>query len=584
LGQPRKCLKFQDLALAYINELNIWHDTENDSQGTSTMEMEMRRRLYWALYINDRWVATTLALPCKIIEPYTSCKLPLYEDDELWAETQNLSTEGETETPHKHQSKQMIAFAQSIKLARLVGDINRQFYSPTTRGPCSAAVFASLDAALTHWLLNLSPFMQYEKPTDDTPPSPVSRLFHMLYYTVQILLHRPNQSLSPQLNPSQQMSLNICSSATKSITHIGEEMIRHNQTAYLFNAFVFSVTTGCSVHLEALFAGSSQNSVAAKINLRRSLRVLGECSRSFMSSENLEIFVSRLLERCEVSLDEENDNEDQASHTSHASADRRLSIKRTLENAPDNRQVKRSSVHLEPNPEFKQMAARRVSQPMSSDALHHMPFGQVMIDSTHPDAATAVSSTGWPADPNSQQLFTEMDLEALLGTPATGSAQSFSPTWSTSTTNMESLMASAAPVTTMSESMTALLEDTSSFFDMLDAQKSLPPTAVPIVTTTSPDAITNFLWNGPRPESLNSLSSSPTSSSGPHSPVSPTLSSCSIVNVSAGHTHPLQGFSKPDHPLQQQPQLQQQQQPPQQEPAFSLYDFAVPRDFLSGAI
>ncbi|KAI9290037.1 fungal-specific transcription factor domain-containing protein [Umbelopsis sp. AD052] len=585
LGQPRKCLKFQDLALAYINELNIWHDTENDSQTSSQMDMEMRRRLYWALYINDRWVATTLALPCKIIEPYTSCKLPMCEDDELWAETQNLNseTDAEQEPLHDHQSNQMMAFAQTIKLARLVGDINRQFYSPTSRGPCSAAVFASMDASLTHWLLNLPRFMQYEKPTDDTPPSPVSRLFHMLYYTVQILLHRPNQSLSAQLNPSQQMSLNICSSATKSITHIGEEMIRYNQTAYLFNTFVFSVTTGCSVHLEALFAGSSQNSVAAKINLRRSLRVLGECSRSFMSSENLEIFVSRLLERCEVSLDEENDGEEPPAHV--AAGDRRLSIKRPMEDPPNHRQPKRSSVHLEANPEFKQMAARRYSHPISADPLQQIPFGHVMVDPTSPDAATVVSaSSGWPADPNAQQLFTEMDLEALLGTPGTPSMTSFSPTWSASA-NMETLMATAAPVTTMSQSMTALLEDTSSFFDMLDAQKSLPPTAMPVMTTTTtPDALHNFLWNGPGPESLNSLSSSPTSSSGPHSPVSPTLSTFSAMN--AQQANAFQGYSKPELllPQQTQHQQQQQQQQQQQEPTFNLYDFAVPRDFLSGAI
>lgn len=562
LGQPRKCLKFQDLALAYINELNIWHDTENDSQGISTLEMEMRRRLYWALYINDRWVATTLALPCKIIEPYTSCKLPVREDDELWAQTNGTTSE--------EQSTQMIAFAQSIKLARLVGDINRQFYSPSTRGPCSAAAFAAMDASLTHWLLNLPTFMQYEKPSDDTPPLPVSRLFHMLYYTVQILLHRPNQSLSAQLNSSQQMSLNICSSATKSITHIGEEMIRYNQTAYLFNAFVFSVTTGCSVHLEALFAGSSQNMVAAKLNLRRSLRVLGECSRSFMSSENLEIFVSRLLERCEVSLDEETDSDEQSTHLSHAAAGRRLSIKRALDEPSDGRQLKRSSVHLEANPEFKQMAARRYSHTASvSNAFDQspLPFGQVMIDST----ANGTVSNGWPADPNSEQLFCDIDLEALLGGATTGVAgmTSFSPAFANTPTTIESLMSTSAPVTTMSQSMTALLENTASVFDMLDAQKHLPPTSMPDTSSTTSDAITSFLWNAPGPESLTSLSSSPTLSLESHSPVSPTLSSFSSANaVAQAANSSLQHLNKPD----------------QQDPSFNLYDFSVARDFLSGAI
>ncbi|CAM0140553.1 hypothetical protein VKS41_006571 [Umbelopsis sp. WA50703] len=558
LGQPRKCLKFQDLALAYINELNMWHDTENDTQGPQ-QEMEMRRRLYWALYINDRWVATTLALPCKIIEPYTSCKLPILEDDELWA-TEYPSPDSIQAGESK--STQMASFAQSIKLARLVGDINRQFYSPNTRGPCSAAAFAAMDASLTHWLLNLPTFIQYEKPTDDTPPSPVSRLFHMLYYTVQILLHRPNQSLSSQLNPSQQMSLNICSSATKSITHIGEEMIRHNHTAYLFNAFVFSVTTGCSVCLEALFAGSSQNTVAAKINLRRSLRVLGECSRSFMSSENLEIFVSRLLERCEVSLDEETDNEDQTHQLANA-AGRRLSIKRSLEEANDGRQPKRSSVHLEANPDFKQMAARRYSHPATVSSAYEqpIPFQQVMVDPT-------VQSSSWPAEPNPQQhLLVDMDLEALLaGTSGVNNMTSFSPAWAEATT-MASLMPTAAPVTTMSQSMTALLESTSSFFDMLDAQKSLPPTSMPVTTSTPNDAITNFLWNGHGSESLTSLSSSPTSSSGPHSPVSPTLSSFSAATSYTKSS--LQNHNKA---------------PEQHDPPFNLYDFAVPRDFLSGAI
>lgn len=554
------------MALAYINELNIWHDTENDSQGVSTLEMEMRRRLYWALYINDRWVATTLALPCKIIEPYTTCKLPVREDDDLWAETNG--------TPESdNSSTQMIAFAQTIKLARLVGDINRQFYSPNTRGPCSAAAFAAMDASLTHWLLNLPTFMQYEKPSDDTPPSPVSRLFHMLYYTVQILLHRPNQSLSAQLNSSQQMSLNICSSATKSITHIGEEMIRYNQTAYLFNAFVFSVTTGCSVHLEALFAGSSQNTVVAKTNLRRSLRVLGECSRSFMSSENLEIFVSRLLERCEVSLDEENDNEEHSAHLSNA-AGRRLSIKRSMDEIADSRQPKRSSVHLEANPEFKQMAARRYSHPVSiSNAFEPaLPFG--MVEPTATNGAITAASTGWPADPNAQQLFCDMDLDALLNGATTGVAgmTAFSPAWTNTptTTAFENLMSTSAPVTTMSESMTALLENTTSFFDMLDAQKSLPPTSIPVSSSSAaPDALTNFLWNGSGPESLTSLSSSPTSSSGPHSPVSPTLSTfSSVAHVPISQSPSQHGFHKPD----------------QHDPSFNLYDFAVPRDFLSGAI
>lgn len=248
----------------------------------------MRRRALWVSYVVDQWLAVCTGE--RHMSAYTNwtCKFPKLEDGQLYAIDVLQSSLLFEQQHHNEQltvesALQVAAFSEMIKLARIVGSAHEElYYAKRTMEP------AALEKSLTEWLLNLPHYLEFDKATEERPPSPIVRVFHMLYYTAKIMLRQ---------SPREEWTASICTAAANTIVHIAEEMVRHNQTRYLYNVFGLSLTLATSVHL----GNARCSSLPA---LGKSVRVLRETNSTLLGPVEFERL---LIDRCGLVLEEEED-------------------------------------------------------------------------------------------------------------------------------------------------------------------------------------------------------------------------------------------------------------------------------------
>jgi hypothetical protein len=209
---------------------------------------------------------------------------------------------------------QITAFAEMIKLACIVDDMHN-FYAPSPSKAQNWHHQQVIVARLTHWLVHLPSYLEYGKPKVDSAPSPIARMYHMLYYTVQIMLYQPylqqhQQHMDPMTTKSTSapdivMARSICTNAANTIVHISEQMIQHNQHMYLHNTFMISLTLASSVHLEnAMNSDQTPHNISSLLNLGKSFDVLKNGNGSMLSPMELDQLLHRfLLDHCGIRLD-----------------------------------------------------------------------------------------------------------------------------------------------------------------------------------------------------------------------------------------------------------------------------------------
>lgn len=242
IGDMHDCQVYRGCLAHLVNDLKLYRDPDF---GLGIVEMELRRRAFWVAYVIDQWVAC-----CFSAEPFLrqdtrwDCRWPQFEDNQLQAIDSNKLQRQQGPLPMKY-ALQVTAFSEMIKLTHIVA---QHFTMPANL----------LTPMLTNWFLNLPAYLEYNKPADDAPPSPQSRMYHLLYYTVQIILNRNTDTFG------------VCMTAANTIIHMAEQMLHQSQHRYLYNTFALSVTLAASVHLD----NAMHRNASARIQLDKSIRTL----------------------------------------------------------------------------------------------------------------------------------------------------------------------------------------------------------------------------------------------------------------------------------------------------------------------
>ncbi|KAI7264028.1 hypothetical protein KC335_g9507 [Hortaea werneckii] len=184
-------------------------------------EKRLRKRLAWALYMQDKWSALMHGRPSHINAADWSVRDPAVEDfDENippFSESASLESEDETET-----AKGRTIFMQMIQLTRLLSDICDVFYSQTAKQEFArAGRFATqlvlnrakpVQLRLKEWFAKLPPECKMDNYTPGTLSA--TGYLHLGYFATEISIHRRIvQSLDPSL--SDPYMLYICRSAAK---------------------------------------------------------------------------------------------------------------------------------------------------------------------------------------------------------------------------------------------------------------------------------------------------------------------------------------------------------------------------------
>ncbi|GAN04092.1 hypothetical protein MAM1_0054d03551 [Mucor ambiguus] len=285
-GDMQNCHTLRHYLSVIIHQLKLDYESSNDKQ--DIYQTEMKRRAFWVSFVIDQWLASCTN-GNTLISKQHNVKYPQLEDNQLFA----LSSSS-LHQHHAHISYlsvesalQINSFTEMIRLVHIVSDI--------CDGVKSQSV---LESNLTGWLLQLPSYLDYGKLNEDASPSPIAKMYRILYYTVQIML---NKTRRHQL---QGLSNSICTTAANTLVHISEQMLEQGQEKYLHNIFFLSLTLATSIHLDNTISNSKDNNAPDKINLCKSISLIKETNCSLLARADFERLLDHfLVDRCQIVLD-----------------------------------------------------------------------------------------------------------------------------------------------------------------------------------------------------------------------------------------------------------------------------------------
>ncbi|OZJ02651.1 hypothetical protein BZG36_04409 [Bifiguratus adelaidae] len=243
-------------------------------------EVELRRRIWYACYVIDRWMCTQMGRPLTILDRDNDVDLPsAYE----------IEPEDETDTmgPVDHPPKGLPVyenFIQLIKLSDILGRVLKGIYAPKVKNTSSNLAVQSLvqvfNYQLVQWRTNLPEELRYEPERFQREGREMSRFagpLQMCFYTVLLLLHRPFMTPSQDF-PSTvtTQAISIATNAASSIIEIAEAPESKDFACYSWTIVIYTILQAGLVHLHnAALAGQPPHlKELAWINLKRTLACL----------------------------------------------------------------------------------------------------------------------------------------------------------------------------------------------------------------------------------------------------------------------------------------------------------------------
>ncbi|GES75283.1 fungal-specific transcription factor domain-containing protein [Rhizophagus clarus] len=256
-------------------------------------QSEVRRRVWWACVIFDRFASAGLGRPLAINEADCDVNYPVAGkipgDD---AET----IEG---------------WVELIKCNLILGRILNHVYGIKSKSSSSQnnveSVLISLDNELNEWRDNLPKKFQFDSSTimQTGDVSANRKVFtHLLYYTQQILLHRPHiRGPKSKAPPSSIPSLTICTMAANNITHVLYRGMKDGSLILSGIYTVYSFLTAASMHIINALSGDDRFREVAKHGLRMTLKCLDYMTEYWHISDKLSYLIRDLLKSRNIELE-----------------------------------------------------------------------------------------------------------------------------------------------------------------------------------------------------------------------------------------------------------------------------------------
>ncbi|KAG0078198.1 Transcriptional activator of fatty acid utilization [Linnemannia elongata] len=275
----------------------IAHDIglhRQDFQGNEPIEAEIRKRVWWAVYIADRLGAGILGRPLNIRDKEYNVEMP--SDDWISA----VGGDDAVEYPFEPERIVSIRLLWTVKLFMQMGkvldtmhcieaEINGAFLADISK-----TQLPQLHNSLTSWFLSLPNELMYTpytmSPNSNHPPSPPTALMHMFYYTTLTMLHRP------YLRPVNSAAIdsnflvssrNICTAAATNVCHIADSLMLHGQlrdTCYYGMGCLLAAGT---VHVHNAITPTPSNRETTRAGLSKTVKAAHELVKTFPVAESL---------------------------------------------------------------------------------------------------------------------------------------------------------------------------------------------------------------------------------------------------------------------------------------------------------
>ncbi|KAI8078132.1 fungal-specific transcription factor domain-containing protein [Gilbertella persicaria] len=279
-GDMQQCHSLRHYLATMVHKLNLGYESTNRSQDMHLTEM--KRRAFWTSFVLDQWLASCTDTKSLII--HGDCKYPQLEESQLSIlYSQQQQQQAELSLPDTLESAfQINSFKEMIRLAHIVGDIAYGHQS-------------QLESNLTEWLLQLPSYLDFNS-TQLNKPSPITKIYRILYYTAQIMMSHKQQRQNI-------LSSSICTTAANTIIHISEHMVASGQKAYLSNVFFLSLTLATSIHLDNTLMNGKEHG-PDKVNLIKSISLIKDLNSTCLSRFEFDQLLDHfLLDRCDIRLE-----------------------------------------------------------------------------------------------------------------------------------------------------------------------------------------------------------------------------------------------------------------------------------------
>ncbi|KAF9584619.1 hypothetical protein BGW38_005828 [Lunasporangiospora selenospora] len=265
-----------------------------DIQVDEPEQSEIRKRVWWALYMSDRVGGGILGRPLTLRDKDHNVQMPDYD----WI--QHVVGEDEVEYPFEPERIISCRLLWSVKLFQQMGSVLDAMHciEAETNGTFLAEIsrtqLPQLHNSLTSWFLSLPNELMYTpytmSPNSNHPPSPPTALMHMFYYTCLTMLHRPylrpvnSSAIDPNFLIS---SRNICTAAATNVCHIADSLMLHGQlrdTCYYGMACLLAAGT---VHVHNAIAPTPSNRETTRAGLSKTVKAAHELVKTFPVAESL---------------------------------------------------------------------------------------------------------------------------------------------------------------------------------------------------------------------------------------------------------------------------------------------------------
>ncbi|CAH1763475.1 2961_t:CDS:10 [Entrophospora sp. SA101] len=255
------------LAIRLAQDMGLHRDSSK--WNLDERQIELRKRIWWVCVLLDRFISTALGRPFAINDSDYDIQLPI--QDKLPEDP-----EGSVES-----------LIQMIKLSLIFGQVLSHVYGIKHKHSShknNDSVLASLDGELNEWRDNLPKAYQCDSTTLRFGDLTNSRrtFLHLLYYTIQILLHRPHiRGPKSKAPPSAIPSLTICTMAANNITHILYRTMKDGGLGVTWQFNIYPFFTAVSTHIINALSGDDRFREVAKQGLRMSLKCLEDIKSSW---------------------------------------------------------------------------------------------------------------------------------------------------------------------------------------------------------------------------------------------------------------------------------------------------------------
>ncbi|KAI9459128.1 fungal-specific transcription factor domain-containing protein [Lactarius psammicola] len=227
IGAMAQAWHYVGMAIRMAQDLGLHKNADQWTHGGtclfSPVELQERRRIWYACVIMDKYVSSYIGRPLCIYERDFDTELPSVDEPEEMEEWQPVARDEDIRQFAPFPIRTLSCFNASATLSNILSEVVQNIYS-VRPSPGRRSELLRLGELLDKWLLDLPEHLRFDPSNWKKlhPPSPYLMTLHMQYWCVVLLLHRPlsDDVDDPELRVLSQKNYDLCVQAANRITSI----------------------------------------------------------------------------------------------------------------------------------------------------------------------------------------------------------------------------------------------------------------------------------------------------------------------------------------------------------------------------